>query len=600
MKKHILSIFSKISLKCRLLITYLLLSSLILLITSVSFYKASRNILIERSTRSSQQQLSLITSNLKEKIDHISDYAITLSISSTIADVLKENPTVPENELYRFLANSDLTNQVQRIIGLHKNICAWDILDTENNWFHSSTTITDELTPYLSEEFLESLRTDLSFHFLGPFIIEEEPVFAALKSITNLDNTKYLGTVVLLIKESNISSAFQELPDSNFRNFYIVDENNIILSSSFSEGIFSSFSDFAGISTDDLKLLEKNDTQTVSINGSQMLLIRKEYSDLNWHIINQIPLEYLTLEHQTILKYIIFISFFLLLLSFILSILCTKTVTAPIQRLASKMEDASQGNLGITAVYSSNDELSVLYNQFNRMMKQIQQLLNNIYEEQNAKQKMEIQLLQSQINPHFLYNTLSTIKSLVELDMNETAVKAISAMSSFYRNSLSKGQFIIPLTQELLLTEQYLYIQNLRYMEFVEYEIFYDPCSIDKQTVIPKLTIQPIVENIFVHALSNRKCHISVSICMEKEDFIISVSDDGTGISRERLTAIQQSIKSCPTSSNSFGLPSINHRIELLYGKEYGISIDSHPGIGTTVKIHFPKGGKQLENPGHY
>ena len=138
------------------------------------------------------------------------------------------------------------------------------------------------------------------------------------------------------------------------------------------------------------------------------------------------------------------------------------------------MKSASAGKLNISASYSSNDELAVLYNQFNLMMQKIQTLLNDIYEEQNAKQKMEIRLLQSQINPHFLYNTLNTIKSLIELDMNDTAVKAVSAMSSFYRNSLSKGQFIIPLRQELLLTEQYLYIQNLRYMDFVDYEITYE------------------------------------------------------------------------------------------------------------------------------
>lgn len=161
------------------------------------------------------------------------------------------------------------------------------------------------------------------------------------------------------------------------------------------------------------------------------------------------------------------------------------------------MKSASAGKLNISASYSSNDELAVLYNQFNLMMQKIQTLLNDIYEEQNAKQKMEIRLLQSQINPHFLYNTLNTIKSLIELDMNDTAVKAVSAMSSFYRNSLSKGQFIIPLRQELLLTEQYLYIQNLRYIDFVDYEITYEPSWEDHGAEIPKLTIQPVVENIF-------------------------------------------------------------------------------------------------------
>lgn len=179
---------------------------------------------------------------------------------------------------------------------------------------------------------------------------------------------------------------------------------------------------------------------------------------------------------------------------------CHRTYT----ETCRKNEIASAGKLNISASYSSNDELAVLYNQFNLMMQKIQTLLNDIYEEQNAKQKMEVRLLQSQINPHFLYNTLNTIKSLIELDMNDTAVKAVSSMSSFYRNSLSKGQFIIPLRQELLLTEQYLYIQNLRYMDFVDYEITYEPSWEDHGAEIPKLTIQPVVENIFVHGLTSR------------------------------------------------------------------------------------------------
>ena len=200
---------------------------------------------------------------------------------------------------------------------------------------------------------------------------------------------------------------------------------------------------------------------------------------------------------------------------------CHRTYT----ETCRKNESASAGKLNISASYSSNDELAVLYNQFNLMMQKIQTLLNDIYEEQNAKQKMEIRLLQSQINPHFLYNTLNTIKSLIELDMNDTAVKAVSAMSSFYRNSLSKGQFIIPLRQELLLTEQYLYIQNLRYMDFVDYEITYEPSWEDHGAEIPKLTIQPVVENIFVHGLTSQMCHIhlNVSIRMVPSVFLFLI-----------------------------------------------------------------------------
>ena len=588
LRKKMFRLFSWISLKYRLFITYLLLSSLILLLTSVFFYSASKKVLIKCATLSSQQQLSLITNNLGDKINHISDYAITLSINSNIANVLKENPTVPKNELEHFLVNSELTNQTQRIIGLHKNIYAWDILDTENHWFHSSTTETDQLDSLLDSEILDNLRTNLAFQFLGPFQISGEPTFVVLKSITNIDNTKYLGALVLLIKEANISSVFRNLPDSSSRYFYITNEKRQILSSSSSKGIYEDFSSYAGIDPTKYKTLAETGSQIFSINNTDFLFICKSSPALNWKVINLIPLENLTLDHVVILHNILIISIVVFILSVVFSILCTSTVTAPIQRLVDKMKSASAGKLDISVSYSSNDELAVLYNQFNLMMQKIQTLLNDIYEEQNAKQKMEVQLLQSQINPHFLYNTLNTIKSLIELDMKETAVKAVSAMSTFYRNSLSKGQFIIPLRQELILTEQYLYIQNLRYMDFVDYEITYESSWEDHGAEIPKLTIQPVVENIFVHGLTNQMCHIHLNVSIKNNTIYISISDNGSGIPREKLTELNRSIRDFKTARYSFGLPSINHRISLLYGENYGLTIKSSPENGTTVIIAIP------------
>ena len=588
LRKKMFRLFSWISLKYRLFITYLLLSSLILLLTSVFFYSASKKVLIKRATLSSQQQLSLITSNLGDKINHISDYAITLSINSNIANVLKENPTVPKNELEHFLVNSELTNQTQRIIGLHKNIYAWDILDTENHWFHSSTTETDQLDSLLDSEILDNLRTNLAFQFLGPFQISGEPTFVVLKSITNIDNTKYLGALVLLIKEANISSVFRNLPDSSSRYFYITNEKRQILSSSSSKGIYEDFSSYAGINPTKYKTLAETGSQIFSINNTDFLFICKSSPALNWKVINLIPLQNLTLDHVVILHNILIISIVVFILSVVFSILCTGTVTAPIQRLVDKMKSASAGKLDISVSYSSNDELAVLYNQFNLMMQKIQTLLNDIYEEQNAKQKMEVQLLQSQINPHFLYNTLNTIKSLIELDIKETAVKAVSAMSAFYRNSLSKGQFIIPLRQELILTEQYLYIQNLRYMDFVDYEITYESSWEDHGAEIPKLTIQPVVENIFVHGLTNQMCHIHLNVSIKNNTIYISISDNGSGIPREKLTELNRSIREFKTARYSFGLPSINHRISLLYGENYGLTIKSSPESGTTVTIAIP------------
>lgn len=576
LKKKVFHLFLGISLKRRLFITYLLLSSLILMLTSVFFYTASKKVLIKRAALSSQQQLSLITSNLGEKIDNISNYAITLSINSNIADVLKENPTVPENTLEHFLVNSELTDQAQRIIGLHKNIYAWDILDTENHWFHSSTTETDQLDSILGPEVLDSLQTNLAFQFLGPFQISGEPTFVALKSITNIDNTKYLGALVLLIRETNISSAFRDLPDSSSRDFYITDENGQILSSSSSGGIYKDFSSYTKISSENYKTLTETDRQFFSVDGTDTLFICKSYPDLNWNVINLIPLESLTLDHMVILHNILLISIVVFILSVFFSILCTGTVTAPIQKLVEKMKSASAGKLNISASYSSNDELAVLYNQFNLMMQKIQTLLNDIYEEQNAKQKMEVRLLQSQINPHFLYNTLDSLYFVAIMHGDDQMAEMVEALSDNFKLALNNGSKYIKVVDSVKWMQGYMKLQNMRYNN--RFELFVDISREILQRETITFIFQPFIENAMYHGLEPKigKGKISLRGWQEQNNMIFTIEDDGVGI--DDMSRLE----------NGYGVRNVIERIKLNYGEKYGVTFESSPGNGTKVTIVVP------------
>lgn len=576
LKKKVFHLFLGISLKRRLFITYLLLSSLILMLTSVFFYTASKKVLIKRAALSSQQQLSLITSNLGEKIDNISNYAITLSINSNIADVLKENPTVPENTLEHFLVNSELTDQAQRIIGLHKNIYAWDILDTENHWFHSSTTETDQLDSILGPEVLDSLQTNLAFQFLGPFQISGEPTFVALKSITNIDNTKYLGALVLLIRETNISSAFRDLPDSSSRDFYITDENGQILSSSSSGGIYKDFSSYTKISSENYKTLTETDRQFFSVDGTDTLFICKSYPDLNWNVINLIPLESLTLDHMVILHNILLISIVVFILSVFFSILCTGTVTAPIQKLVEKMKSASAGKLNISASYSSNDELAVLYNQFNLMMQKIQTLLNDIYEEQNAKQKMEVRLLQSQINPHFLYNTLDSLYFVAIMHGDDQMAEMVEALSDNFKLALNNGSKYIKVADSVKWMQGYMKLQNMRYNN--RFELFVDISREILQRETITFIFQPFIENAMYHGLEPKigKGKISLRGWQEQNNMIFTIEDDGVGI--DDMSRLE----------NGYGVRNVIERIKLNYGEKYGVTFESSPGNGTKVTIVVP------------
>lgn len=310
-------------------------------------------------------------------------------------------------------------------------------------------------------------------------------------------------------------------------------------------------------------------------------------STTGWHIVNVVEKNEISEESKNIRLTSFLVAGCVLVVGFLMARIISRTISHPLKQLENTIAQVGEGERHITEEFDYS-EVGRIGRKFKEMVNTNLELSEHLMAVKLNEREAELLLLQSQINPHFLYNTLNTIKSLIELDMNDTAVKAVSSMSSFYRNSLSKGQFIIPLRQELLLTEQYLYIQNLRYMDFVDYEITYEPSWEDHGAEIPKLTIQPVVENIFVHGLTSQICHIHLNVSIRNGTICISVSDNGSGIPPEKLAELNRSIRDFKTARHSFGLPSINHRIALLYGENYGLTIESSPEKGTTVTIVIP------------
>ena len=377
----------------------------------------------------------------------------------------------------------------------------------------------------------------------------------------------------------------------------IVDENGQILSSSSSGGIYKDFSSYTKISSENYKTLTETDRQFFSVDGTDTLFICKSYPDLNWNVINLIPLESLTLDHMVILHNILLISIVVFILSVFFSILCTGTVTAPIQKLVEKMKSASAGKLNISASYSSNDELAVLYNQFNLMMQKIQTLLNDIYEEQNAKQKMEVRLLQSQINPHFLYNTLDSIMWMIEAEQYDDAVSMVQALGRLFRISLSKGKNIITVGDELQHARSYLDIQKYRYKnKFVS--CFEIEEGIEKYKTI-KLIIQPLIENAIYYGMEymDGDGEITIRAYTRRSDLFIEVEDNGLGMPEEQVERLLTDDTRIRSKGSGIGLRNVHQRIQLYFGKAYGLKIISEPDQGTIVRIHLPK-TEEVKAPG--
>lgn len=291
-------------------------------------------------------------------------------------------------------------------------------------------------------------------------------------------------------------------------------------------------------------------------------------------------------------KFAIIAFVFLLIITLILIEVISNNIFKPIKELCTMTRQVGKGDFTTRAAEYPNNEVIVLTNSFNQMVERIGNLVEDVREEQLNLRKTELKLLQAQINPHFLYNTLDTVVWLAEDKQNDMVVKMISSLSSFFRTSLSKGNDFIFFEEEVMHIRSYLQIQQFRYQDILEYEI--NIAEELKCCKILKLLLQPIVENALYHGIKNKrgKGKISINGIRHDELIYIKVKDNGIGMEKEQLEFLNKKIdgkiKEENDSKSGFGLVNVNERIKLLYGKEYGIFIESTYGEGCIVTITIP------------
>lgn len=280
----------------------------------------------------------------------------------------------------------------------------------------------------------------------------------------------------------------------------------------------------------------------------------------------------------------------LLLLVIILSYYIPRSITMPITRISRVTDQVAKGNLSVRAAAESGAEARMLSDSLNAMIdNKINELLDQVTTEQIRLRKAEFELLQAQINPHFLYNTLDTIVWLAEAGDQKRVVSMVGNLSDFFRTSLNQGKDIISIREELAHVRSYLEIQQVRYQDILRYEITVPEDLYEYK--IPKITIQPLVENALYHGIKNKRGQGTITITGERSEngFVLYVRDNGIGMTQERLNEVRAGIQKLSyTGKEIYGLYNVNERIRLNFGETYGISIESTYGEGTCVSISLP------------
>ena len=393
------------------------------------------------------------------------------------------------------------------------------------------------------------------------------------------------GVICVQYYTDFVESIIESYENKKTEYCYLLDENNHLIYHPFMKLIQSD-------------LYEEKTLECVSESEEYLL---RTYDDIRWIIEKQqigytgwnvVVVNSLVHVNQENMNIYYMTWLVLLLVGMVLiffDILLFRNFTNPIYQLIHTMNEFGKGNYQEKAKESGIGELKTLSEHFNHMADKLQMQMDEIRRNEREKQKMEKKLLQSQINPHFLYNTLDSIIWMIQSGEYAGAEQMVSLLAKFFRVSLSQGKDMIPLEKELEHATSYLAIQNIRFKDKFEFYVNADKNLM--KYLCPKLSIQPLLENAIYHGMEGmyEDGEININI-YEKEDIIhIDVVDNGLGMSAEKVEYIMNHKVVSSKRGSGIGVCNVNERIKLIYGKRYGISIVSELDEGTTATITIPK-----------
>lgn len=568
-----------------------------ILLTSLSVFAAltisiSNQAILEKATKNAERELSLIDRSLLNLTNNSENYVRILSMDYRLQDQLESMENNELDSIGNIEVEKTLSRAISNVVLPITNIAAASIISTKREFFEIGYVDNSSVYNVFGADMIQTITQNKTPTWTGLFQIKyktigHENVFAVAKPIIGFDTGHILGTAILYLEEKDVASIYLDNIVNQNDKFFILDAQKNIISTQDKNELYKKFDEERYFGKYDVEEVTNDKSLIRNIEGRQALISVQDFEKLNWKIISVIPLDEITNENKGITKLIVIFGIICLIGAFIASYLISYTISKPILKLVAIMKEIKSGNLKLRAEFNTKGEIGMLGDGFNSLMDKINGLLEQIYNEQKAKRENEFKLLQSQIKPHFLYNTIETIISFIKLGLKENAMMTARYLAGFYRISLSKGNDIIAIKDEMNLVDNYLSIQKLRYVEYLDFYLDFDEEILKYQ--IPKLTLQPLVENSIYHGLKQKedKGMLVIKGYFERDAIKIEVFDDGVGMSEEQIVRVLDR----PTNdrkSTEFGIHSVDSRLKLLYGDEYGLSIESRIAEYTKVTVRLP------------
>lgn len=557
---------------------------LILLITAATFaiagisYNLSEQIIRRKSDRYCKDILKEISSNIDMKLQEVDNLTTFICYNETVqSQINKINRLENSFVLYE---KKVLEKELINMTVANKSLKEITILTSsgQSAWISQPNT---EFT--IDSPILDTLHRNQGSLCWITLIKDDGPQVIAGRTINDLGLQTSIADFLVHFDEQILHNILQQKAFFEDGTLCIIDRNGTILSSNIPKYIGQ---------THQYQNLLADTTETASnikLDNSQEWLTFCNIANADWKLVSLIPNIAYEREIIWLRRCIFLIAFCTISVTTVLVISLTNRLFYPLRQLGNMMKTVGDGNFNVSKPAHYRNDIGELYDYFIDMVCKVQKLITTTNQQQILLQKAELNSLRMQINPHFIYNTLESIKWMAYINDNEEIVTMVKALGDFMRNNISGPEFIT-VEKELENANCYLTIQKRRYEKKLEVQIEMDPQLYQSQ--IPKLILQPLIENSIVHGLEpkSEQGKIHIRGWRQDSDLIIEITDNGVGFSKEILQALDLNAPAPlhPGKGSNLGMRNVHQRIQMYYGKEYGLAIRSEFGIETTVRIRLP------------
>ncbi|AZN40119.1 sensor histidine kinase [Paenibacillus albus] len=410
---------------------------------------------------------------------------------------------------------------------------------------------------------------------------ENTPVYSFGRALKNLQGRgEIIGVLLYEINPAEIENILREIDFSTSGNTFIMKRSGEIVAQDPGTILPKELSKLS---------LPKNaqGTYNTSIQGEDKLIVYREMEGTDWLLVGMVPMKNLVKDTRQIKTFTVYLAIAFVVVAILLSFVAGRFVHRPVYTLMYYMKKAREGDFDVKIPRSRNDEFGILFESFNVMLFRIKQLIDELYVQRLLKKETQLKMLASQINAHFIYNTLDSIHWISRIYKIDTISTMIFGLSKYLRLSLSDGREFVTVNEAVELVESYLSIQKARYEDKFTVDVFVDASV--KYNKVLKFLFQPIVENAIYHGIENLTGTGELHISWVRQDsgLLFTVRDNGVGIPEEQLEEIRSTLEQTDISEN-FALRNINAQIKLTYGAEYGLTLESEVGVGTRVSMFIP------------